>query len=143
MVHERLAGCGGGQAASYGVTAELRIDTGYPATVNDPDKVAFAAEVARDVAHGGHVVTNRTKEMGAEDFSFMLNACPGAYLFLGPGRGRRAASPRFRLQRCGGAGGRVVLCADRGTARATGVRPGFIEWNLITLSICRRFGANS
>ena len=76
-----------GQAASFGVEAVLRIDEGYPSTVNDATHMEFAADVARDVAHEGHVVTDRQKEMGAEDFAYMLNARPGAYLFLGQGDG--------------------------------------------------------
>ncbi|MEM7731501.1 MAG: M20 aminoacylase family protein [Pseudomonadota bacterium] len=87
MVWRRMQEIVAGQAASFGVEAVLRIDEGYPATVNDAAQTEFAAEVARDVAHGGHVVTDRQKEMGAEDFAFMLNARPGAYLFLGQGDG--------------------------------------------------------
>ena len=88
-----------GQAASYGVQAELRIDEGYPATVNDPEKVTFAADVARDVAGESPVVTNRTREMGAEDFSYMLNERPGGLSVPGPGRGGGAAPSRVRFQR--------------------------------------------
>ena len=85
MVHQRLREIIAGQAASYGVEAGLRIDIGYPATVNTGRCVAFAAEVARDVAGSAPVETDRPREMGAEDFSYMLNSKPGAYLFLGQG----------------------------------------------------------
>ena len=87
MAHERLAGIVAGQAASYGVTAELDIEIGYPATVNEAEKTDFAVQVAREVATDGHVVADREREMGAEDFSYMLEARPGAYLFLGQGEG--------------------------------------------------------
>ncbi|MFN3970612.1 MAG: M20 aminoacylase family protein [Gemmobacter sp.] len=76
-----------GHAAAFGVTAHLDYDWGYPATVNDPDQTAFAAEVAADVVGAGSVDTNSPREMGAEDFSYMLQARPGAYLFLGTGPG--------------------------------------------------------
>ncbi len=87
MVWQRMKEIVAGQAASFGVRADLRIDEGYPATVNTPAQMAFASDIARDVAHQGQVVTDRQKEMGAEDFAFMLNARPGAYLFLGQGEG--------------------------------------------------------
>lgn len=95
MVWRRLREIVDGQAASYGVQAELKIDEGYPATVNDPERVTFAADVARDVAGEAPVVTDRQREMGAEDFSFMLNERPGAYLFLGQGQAAGLHHPAF------------------------------------------------
>ena len=83
MVRDRLAGIVAGQAASYGVTATLDYEIGYPATVNDPDKTAFAAAVAREIS--SDVVADAAPEMGAEDFAYMLNQRPGAYLFVGNG----------------------------------------------------------
>jgi hippurate hydrolase len=95
MVKERMAAIVAGQAASYGVTAELEYETGYPATVNDPDKTAFAAEVARDVAGAGRVVAEAGREMGAEDFAYMLQERPGAYLFVGQGDGAGLHHPKY------------------------------------------------
>ncbi|MEQ9239683.1 M20 aminoacylase family protein [Roseovarius indicus] len=95
MVHRRLAEIVAGQAASYGVEAKLHIEVGYPATVNHPDQTAFAAETAREVATGGTVVDDRRKEMGAEDFSYMLAARPGAYLFIGQGEAAGLHHPKF------------------------------------------------
>ncbi|MEO0676057.1 MAG: M20 aminoacylase family protein [Pseudomonadota bacterium] len=93
MVEQRLSEIVAGHAAAYGVEATLRYERGYPATVNDPAKAAFAAEVARDVAH--KVEANTGREMGAEDFSYMLNARPGAYLFLGQGDGPTVHNPSY------------------------------------------------
>lgn len=76
-----------GHAAAYGVTVEVKYDLGYPPTVNDPDKTVFAAEVAAEVAGSAGVDANSGREMGAEDFSYMLQSRPGAYLFLGAGPG--------------------------------------------------------
>ncbi|WP_299839811.1 M20 aminoacylase family protein [uncultured Jannaschia sp.] len=87
MVERRLAEIVAGQAAAYGVEATCRYERGYPATVNDADKARFAAEVAAGVVGTDHVTANADREMGAEDFSYMLNARPGAYLFLGTGPG--------------------------------------------------------
>lgn len=95
MVHTRLTEIIAGQAASYGVEAALRIETGYPATVNHAGQTAFAAEVAGEVSGPDKVQTDRQREMGAEDFAFMLNARPGAYLFLGQGEGPALHHPGF------------------------------------------------
>jgi len=85
MVEARMAEIVAGHAEAYGVTARLDYERGYPATVNDPGRAAFAAEVAAEVAVAAHADTPR--EMGAEDFSYMLAARPGAFLFLGQGDG--------------------------------------------------------
>ncbi|WP_299646783.1 M20 aminoacylase family protein [uncultured Jannaschia sp.] len=87
MVERRLGEIVAGQAAAYGVEATCRYERGYPATVNDADKARFAAEVAAGVVGTDHVSADADREMGAEDFSYMLNARPGAYLFLGTGPG--------------------------------------------------------
>ncbi|MDB2407069.1 M20 family metallopeptidase [Jannaschia sp.] len=87
MVERRLSEIVAGQASSYGVQATCRYERGYPATVNDADRAQFAAQVASDVVGTNHVTSDTGREMGAEDFSYMLNARPGAYLFLGAGPG--------------------------------------------------------
>ena len=76
-----------GHAAAYGVSARIDYDWGYPATVNHPDETAFAVRVAEEVAGADATDGNANREMGSEDFSFMLEARPGAYLFLGTGPG--------------------------------------------------------
>lgn len=83
MVMTRLEQIVAGQAAAYGVTAELQYHQGYPATINDPESTAFAADVAREVS--ADVAADRGREMGAEDFAYMLEKRPGAYLFIGNG----------------------------------------------------------
>ncbi|SLN16095.1 putative hydrolase YxeP [Roseovarius albus] len=95
MVWRRLEGLVAGQAASYDVEAELTIERGYPATVNDAEKMEFAAEIAREISGVDQVKTDRAPEMGAEDFSFMLEQRPGAYLFLGQGEGPALHHPGF------------------------------------------------
>ncbi len=83
MVMARLEQIVAGQAAAYSVEAELDYEVGYPATINDPDRTAFAAGVAREVA--AEVIDDAGREMGAEDFAYMLEKRPGAYLFVGNG----------------------------------------------------------
>jgi hippurate hydrolase len=83
MARRRVKEIVHGTAAAFGLEARLDYQTGYPATVNDPASAAFAAEVARDVA--AHVDDRIAPGMGAEDFSYMLQVRPGAYLYLGNG----------------------------------------------------------
>ena len=76
-----------GHAAAYCVQARIDYDWGYPATINRAENAAFACEVAAEVVGEGLVNGNSVREMGSEDFSYMLEARPGAYLFLGTGPG--------------------------------------------------------
>lgn len=95
MVERRLNAIVAGQAASFDVDARLEYERGYPATVNHADQTAFAAEVARDVAGPDNVLDDTGREMGAEDFAYMLEARPGAYLFLGQGAGAGLHHPGY------------------------------------------------
>lgn len=87
MVQTRLASICRGLAETYDVSIDLVYNVGYPATINDADKVTIAAAVAAEVAGEANVITDQQPEMGAEDFSYMLEQRPGAYLFLGQGDG--------------------------------------------------------
>lgn len=84
-----------GHAAAYNVSARIDYDWGYPATINDPDEAEFAAEVAREVSGAEAVNARANREMGSEDFSYMLNARPGAYLFMGIGPGAGLHHPAY------------------------------------------------
>lgn len=95
MVERRMGEIVAGAAASYGVTARFEFERGYPATINNADQVAFAAEVAREVAGAENVNASSGPEMGAEDFAYMLQARPGAYLFLGAGEGAGLHHPEY------------------------------------------------
>ena len=76
-----------GHALAYGVKARLNYEWGYPATINHEDEADFAADVARDLVGADLVDARANLEMGSEDFSYMLEARRGAYLFLGTGPG--------------------------------------------------------
>lgn len=95
LIHSRIREIAAGQAASYNVDAKVEIEVGYPATVNNAEKVDFAAEVAREISGEAAVDPNTGMEMGAEDFSYMLNARPGAYFFLGQGEGAGLHNPNY------------------------------------------------
>lgn len=72
-------------AAAFGATAAISYDRGYPVTFNHPEQTAFMARVAAEVAGDSGVDTAVAPLMGAEDFSYMLEKRPGAYIFLGNG----------------------------------------------------------
>lgn len=85
MVIRRMEQIVAGQAASYDVSATLAYEKGYPATVNTSEEAGFAAAVATEIAGEDRVIADNGREMGAEDFSYMLEKRPGAYLFIGQG----------------------------------------------------------
>ena len=95
MVMARMPEIVAGQAASFGVEAELVYTVGYPATVNDAEKTDLAVGVARDVVGDDKVDAANGREMGAEDFSYMLDRRPGCYLFLTQGESAGLHHPRY------------------------------------------------
>lgn len=97
MVQKRFKEIVAGQAASYGVEAELIYEAGYPATVNAPEQTAFAADVAREIVGEAGVTEEMVKVAGAEDFSYMLEERPGSYLFLGIGEGAALHHPEYNF----------------------------------------------
>jgi hippurate hydrolase len=73
------------QAKSFGLEAELDYWEGHPPVINTPENAAFAAQVAREIVGPSNVQDNVQPIMPGEDFSYMLEARPGAYLFVGQG----------------------------------------------------------
>jgi amidohydrolase len=86
QVEARLQTLCTGVAQGFGASAELRYERIYPATVNTPREAAFAADVATTLVGADRVWRNMTPSMGGEDFSFMLQARPGAYMRVGQGQ---------------------------------------------------------
>src|SRR5262249_37628392 len=85
LVEKRLYEVVEGTARLYGATAKLTYNRDYPVTRNHDRQTAFASAVAADVAGADQVDANTVPMMGAEDFSFMLEARPGAFIFIGNG----------------------------------------------------------
>lgn len=83
-----------GTASAFGARAELVYRRGYPVTVNAVEQTQHAIAVARAVS-GGQVQENAAPMMWAEDFSYMLNACPGAYIFTGNGDSASLHHPEY------------------------------------------------
>ncbi|KAA6488602.1 M20 family metallopeptidase [Agrobacterium sp. SHOUNA12C] len=72
-------------AMAHGATAEVNYHRGYPVTVNHDNETEFAIGVAGAVAGTSAVEANTAPRMGAEDFSYMLESRPGAFIFIGNG----------------------------------------------------------
>jgi hippurate hydrolase len=85
MIEERLGRLVESVALGFGATARLKYQRSYPATINSEREAVFAADVATALVGEAHVVRDLPPSMGAEDFSFMLQVKPGAYLRLGQG----------------------------------------------------------
>jgi amidohydrolase len=84
-----------GTARAYGAKAELTYTTGYPVLVNEERKTAFAAGVAKEVAGKNKVNTDCPPLMGAEDFAFMLQERPGAFIYIGNGNSAQLHNPAY------------------------------------------------
>lgn len=85
MIEARLATLAASIAAAFGATASCRYHRLYPATINTLAEARFAGDVAESLVGAGRVIRDLPPSMGAEDFSFMLERRPGAYLRLGQG----------------------------------------------------------
>jgi amidohydrolase len=95
LLERRLHEVVEGTARLYGATAKLTYKRDYPVTRNHAREAAFAASVAAQVVGGERVDTNVAPVMGAEDFSFMLNARPGAFIFVGNGDSEGLHHPAY------------------------------------------------
>jgi amidohydrolase len=85
LIERRLAELCSAVALGLGATATVHYERIYPATVNTVDQANFAADVAERLLGAEHVVRDMEPSMGAEDFAFMLQTRPGAYLRIGQG----------------------------------------------------------
>ncbi len=74
-----------GIAATFGVTAQVHYERRYPPTINDAAETDLTAGIAREIAGNDMVSLDKDPMMGAEDFAFMLNEKPGAYMWIGNG----------------------------------------------------------
>jgi amidohydrolase len=95
FVQTRLGDLVSGVALAFGAKAEVNYQRGYPVTVNSDAETEFAAAAAQRVS--GHIDANTAPLMGAEDFSFMLNQRPGAYIFMGNGDTAMVHHPAYNF----------------------------------------------
>ena len=85
LLERRLHEVVEGTAALYGARAKLTYLRDYPVTRNHAEQTDFAGAVAQQIVGKERVDVDVAPVMGAEDFSFMLNARPGAFIFVGNG----------------------------------------------------------
>ncbi len=95
LAEERIRRVAEDTASAFGATAEVIWHPGYPATVNTADEVAHAVAAARAVSE--NVNGDAHPIMPSEDFSYMLEARPGAYMFLGNGDTAMCHHPAYRF----------------------------------------------
>jgi hippurate hydrolase len=86
-----------GTARLYGAKANLTYKRDYPVTRNHDQQTSFAAQVAADVVGKNRVDTAMPPVMGAEDFSYMLEARPGAFIFIGNGDSAGLHHPQYNF----------------------------------------------
>jgi amidohydrolase len=82
-------------AQAYGASAEVKYKRSCPVTINDPAAASFATSVAQSIVGTKNVDGDVEPIIGAEDFSFMLNARPGALIFIGNGDTASAHNPKY------------------------------------------------
>ena len=83
-----------GIAATFGGSVHVDYHRGYPVMVNSEDQTGFAAEVARAISGGCDEVP---LVMGGEDFAFMLEERPGAYILVGNGDTAHVHHPEYNF----------------------------------------------
>jgi hippurate hydrolase len=87
LLQQRITEVIHAQAAVYGAHAEVDYQRRYPALINDAEMTRFARQVALDWVGEAGLVRDMEPLTGSEDFSFMLERCPGSYLIIGNGDG--------------------------------------------------------
>ena len=87
MLRQRITELVQAQAQTLGVQAQVDYHWRYPSLINDEASTAFARQVALDWLGEQGIMPSLEPLTGSEDFSFMLQACPGCYLIVGNGQG--------------------------------------------------------
>jgi hippurate hydrolase len=95
FLQKRLREVVEGTARLYGANAEVTFSTGYPVLVNEEGRTAFAAAVAVEIAGRDKVNRDVPPLMGAEDFAYMLEERPGAFIYLGNGDSAMLHHPAY------------------------------------------------
>jgi len=87
QIERRMGEIVAGIASTFEMTATLRYERRYPATVNAPEETRHALAAASALVGADHVDTDPMPSMASEDFAFMLQGKPGCYIWLGSGHG--------------------------------------------------------
>lgn len=94
LAEQRIKDICTGVAATFGGSAEITYYRGYPVMVNHDEQTAFAADVARKVSGS---CDDAPLVMGGEDFAFMLEERPGAYILVGNGDTAHVHHPEYNF----------------------------------------------
>lgn len=97
LLQERICKLAKSQAESYGAKAIINYERGYPVTVNDVESIDFALGVAKQVVGDKNVVENAEPLTPSEDFSYMLEKVPGAYIIMGNGDSAGLHTPHYNF----------------------------------------------
>jgi amidohydrolase len=95
LCEERIRAIADTICTAYGARAIVDYRRGYPVTRNHTEQTAFMAKVASEVGGERAVDTTIAPLMGAEDFSYMLEERPGAYIFMGNGDTAGVHHPKY------------------------------------------------
>jgi amidohydrolase len=90
LIEERLRRIAAGVADGFGATAEVDYRCLFPPLINDPAEAEFIADTAAELVGRENVDRNSNLVMASEDFAYMLQRCPGAYIQIGNGDGEGA-----------------------------------------------------
>lgn len=83
LIKARIQTLANGICAAHGATCEVRLIDGYIPTINHDRETEIALEALNTLIQPEFISDNKVASMGAEDFGFMLQACPGAYFYIG------------------------------------------------------------
>ncbi|MCX5514069.1 amidohydrolase [Kaistia algarum] len=95
LAERRIREIASGIALAHGATIDVSYHRNYPVTRNHPDQTLFAAGVAGEIVGAANVDTDVAPMMGGEDFSYMLQERPGAFIFMGNGDSAGLHNPEY------------------------------------------------
>ena len=87
LMEPRISAVATHTAAAFGARAEVTLSRGYPPTTNHEQEAEWARQAAVALLGEENVILDKPPSMGAEDFSYMLQQVPGAYVYIGNGPG--------------------------------------------------------
>ncbi len=97
QIEEGLKRVAEGVAAGFGASASLDYRLIFAPTINDAEQTEAYAAAASELVGDTKVARDKPPGMGSEDFSFMMERVPGAYIYLGNGDGAMPHNPRYQF----------------------------------------------
>lgn len=97
MAESRIKQIAQGIASTFDAKAQVNYQRRYPATINYAKQADIAIIAARKVVGDNNVTIDPPPSMGSEDFAFMLQKVPGAYVWLGAGQGANLHNPAYNF----------------------------------------------